>query len=271
MNLWKFLKLLSYFPIMALWITSCVAITPTSGGSGGGAVAVQLSPDQLQRVGRRIWQNECGGTVAGLTSWNSGEDFASLGIGHFIWYPAGKRGPFEESFPPLAAFLQSLGASVPNWARGPCPWTSKSQFEADKDGARQSELRRLLVGTVSLQTEFIIGRLQRALPKMLVQSSDPSRVRANFNGLLQTPEGAFCLIDYVNFKGEGTSPTERYQGQGWGLLQVLEGMTAPSPAGFAASAKVVLSRRVQNAPAARNESRWLAGWHNRCDGYRRPL
>ena len=233
--------------------------------------AVTLSTAQLQRVGKRIWQNECAGTVSGLTSWNSGEDFASLGIGHFIWYPAGRRGPFEESFPPLAAFLESRGVKVPAYTKGPCPWNTKSAFEADKGGARQKELRTLLSQTVSLQTEFILARLQRALPKMLAETKQKKRVQANFDGLAATAEGAFCLIDYVNFKGEGTSKTERYAGQGWGLLQVLEGMAAPTPAAFAASAKAVLSRRVQNAPAARKEQRWLAGWHNRCDGYLRKL
>ena len=94
---------------------------------------------------------------------------------------------------------------------------------------------------------------------------------ANFVALQGSAEGAFCLIDYVNFKGEGTNPAERYKGQGWGLLQVLEGMAEPSPAGFAESAKRVLSRRVANSPAARGEKRWLAGWHNRCDGYKRKL
>lgn len=248
-------------------ITSCVATPPPQSGPA----SVRLTPDQLQRVGRRIWQNECGGTVSGLTSWNSGEDFASLGIGHFIWYPAGKRGPFEESFPPLASFLRSRGISMPEWALGTCPWTSKSQFEADKNGPRQTQLRELLVQTVPLQTEFIIVRLQRALPTMLGQSRNPGRVQSHFNALLQSPEGAFCLIDYVNFKGEGTSATERYNGQGWGLLQVLEGMDTPTASAFADSAKTVLSRRVRNAPPGRNEGRWLAGWHNRCDGYRRPL
>ena len=29
------------------------------------------------------------------------------------------------------------------------------------------------------------------------------------------------MIDYVNFKGDGLKPTERYKGEGWGLLQVL--------------------------------------------------
>ena len=43
-------------------------------------------------VGRKVWVNECDGTVAGLTSWNADEAFPSLGIGHFIWYPAGKGG-----------------------------------------------------------------------------------------------------------------------------------------------------------------------------------
>lgn len=233
--------------------------------------AVQLSAGQLQRVGQRIWQNECGGTLAGLTSWNSGEAFASLGIGHFIWYPKDKRGPFEESFPPLMAFLQSRGVKVPAWALGPCPWPAKAAFEADRAGPRLTELRGLLSKTTGLQTEFIMARLQRALPKMLAETRQKGRVQANFDGLMATPEGAFCLIDYVNFKGEGTAASERYNGQGWGLLQVLEGMASPTPAAFAASAKAALSRRVQNAPPARGEQRWLKGWHNRCEGYLRKL
>ncbi|MFZ4681922.1 MAG: hypothetical protein ACOYMS_05440, partial [Terrimicrobiaceae bacterium] len=51
------------------------------------AQSIQLSDAQANEIGRRIWKNECAGSVDGLTSWNSGEDFASLGIGHFIWYP----------------------------------------------------------------------------------------------------------------------------------------------------------------------------------------
>lgn len=232
---------------------------------------VSLTPDQLQRVGKRIWQNECAGTVAGLTSWNAGEDFASLGIGHFIWYPAGQRGPFEESFPALVAYLEAQGVSVPAWTHGPCPWESKTTFEAEAKGGRQVQLRVLLSTTVPQQTSFILERLERALPKMLAQTKQKKRVQGHFEALSQSPEGAFCLIDYVNFKGEGTVATERYRGQGWGLLQVLEGMTAPTPAGFAVAAKAVLTRRVENAPPARQEKRWLQGWHNRCNGYLRQL
>jgi hypothetical protein len=233
----------------------------------------------MDRVGRRIWQNECGGTLAGLTSWNGGEDFASLGIGHFIWYPQGRSGPFAESFPPLMAFLAAHGIATPPWTKGACPWPSKASFEADRNGERQQELRALLGRTVRQQTEFIMARMEAALPKMLGESPAGQRagVKMAFGSLTTTPEGMFCLIDYVNFKGEGTSSTERYQGQGWGLLQVLQVMgEAPSSytawnVQFAEAAKRVLSRRVANAPPARNEQRWLAGWHNRCDGYKRAL
>src|SRR5690606_37756795 len=87
------------------------------------------------------------------------------------------------------------------------------------------------------------------------------------------PLGLYALIDYVHFKGEGTNPAERYQGEGWGLLQVLQNMPAHSAApldAFAASARTVLSQRVANAPAERREDRWLQGWHNRVSTYLPP-
>lgn len=258
----------------------CVLLTCLEGCAESparlGAASPALSSAQIDRVGQRIWQNECGGTVAGLTSWNAGEDFASLGIGHFIWYPKGRSGPFEESFPPLMAFLQARGLATPAWTKGGCPWQTKAAFDADKNSEQQRELRTLLSRTVREQTEFIMVRMERALPKMLAQSGNPAGVRAAFDALKATPEGTFCLIDYVNFKGEGTSSKERYQGEGWGLLQVLEGMPSLQavrdyPIAFAESAKRTLSRRVKNAPPDRKEQRWLAGWHNRCEAYKQRL
>jgi hypothetical protein len=102
--------------------------------------------------------------------------------------------------------------------RGSCPWPTKPAFEADKNGARQQELRALLGRTVREQTEFIMERMERALPKMLAAAPAGKRAWVNlaFGSLKATPEGVFCLIDYVNFKGEGTSPKERYQGPGLG-------------------------------------------------------
>src|SRR5438270_10649839 len=80
--------------------------------------AVSLSHPDVLRIGKRIWQNECNGTISGLTAWNEGEDFASLGIGHFIWYPRGPRGPFDESFPKLVSFISSRGAKLPTLLLG---------------------------------------------------------------------------------------------------------------------------------------------------------
>lgn len=83
--------------------------------------------------------------------------------------------------------------------------------------------------------------------------------------------GAYALIDYVHFKGDGSKPSERYQGTGWGLLQVLQGMENHSShmalQAFAASAAAVLEQRVALAPPERDEQRWLAGWHKRLQTY----
>ena len=231
-----------------------------------------LSDAELERIGRRVWQNECGGTRDGLTSWNAGENFASLGIGHFIWYPKRARGPFEESFPKLAAFLAANGASVPAWMRGDCPWDSRTEFQAELRGPRMNELRDLLAGTIRLQSRFLADRMSAALPKMLAAapSAQQENVRAQFERLAATGPGTFALIDYVNFKGEGTKPEERYNGEGWGLLQVLSAMKGHGPGAaseFARCAASVLERRVRNSPPARNEGRWLAGWKSRVSSY----
>jgi hypothetical protein len=85
--------------------------------------------------------------------------------------------------------------------------------------------------------------------------------------------GLYCLMDYVNFKGEGTNPSERYQGHGWGLLQVLQKMpvvtAAQAPAAFAAASKQVLQNRIAHAP--KDETRWREGWFSRCNSYARGL
>jgi len=238
---------------------------------------ITLSHTDALKIGKRIWQNECNGTIAGLTSWNEGENFASLGIGHFIWYPKGQRGPFEESFPELINFISRRGAKLPKLVLGrgeaSCPWNSRTEFLLAQHTAEMNQLRQFLSDTVDLQTEFLIARLQSALPKMLAEAAPPDRakVQQQFERLASTPRGCYALVDYVNFKGEGVLHTERYRGQGWGLLQVLEGMHGASGDDavdeFARSAKAVLTRRVRNAPTERNESRWLSGWIRRVNSY----
>lgn len=242
-------------------------------------VSADLSASQKSALGKKIWQNECAGTVDGLTTWNSGEEFPSLGIGHFIWYPAGFNGRFNETWPQFIAFAKQQGATPPAVAlEKHSPWKTKAEFQKDFNGPRLSSLRKWLAANVTVQTDFIIARSRGALPKILAAApaSERKRIEANYHKVATTPQGTYALIDYVNFKGEGIKVEERYNGRGWGLLQVLGEMN-DAPAGpaaaseFAAAAKRVLSRRIANSPPERGEKRWELGWHNRCNTYARPL
>jgi hypothetical protein len=258
------------------WRTALLATLLLLAPAIAALAAINLSPADTRRIGKRVWQNECNGTLAGLTSWNEGENFASLGIGHFIWYPRGARGSFDESFPKFVGFAAGRGVKLPEFLRGngDCPWNSRAEFNQASQSERMKELRQLLAHTIDLQAEFLVQRLQQALPKMLAEAAAPNRARVQqqFDRVAGSPKGCYALVDYVNFKGEGVLATERYAGQGWGLLQVLEGMSQESSGpeavkNFAESAKKVLTNRVRNSPPARNESRWLPGWLNRINTY----
>lgn len=224
-------------------------------------------------IGQRIWRNEGAGKVENLTVWNEGEAFPSFGIGHFIWFPRGVDAPFVESFPQLITHLRQ-SRRVPAWLHETphAPWANRAAFYADIRSPRMTELRAFLAETVAEQTRFIIARLEAALPRLLDAAGDPSRrdhIRRQFYRVADTANGMYALIDYVNFKGEGVSPKERYKGQGWGLSQVLENMNpaAADPAAeFIRAADHVLTRRVANAP--RDETRWLPGWRKRLETYR---
>lgn len=238
------------------------------------AHGAELSDAELDTVGRKVWQNECGGTRDGLTSWNTGEDFASLGIGHFIWFPRGVDAPFEESFPKLVRFFQSNGVKLPDWLKPDmdCPWATRAEFQAAFRSEQMNELRDLLASTIRVQSRFLAQRLEQALPKISSEAPAAQRenVRRQFERMMSSGAGTFAMIDYVNFKGEGINPRERYKGEGWGLLQVLAAMDGSGPGAakeFSQSAAEVLTRRVRNSPAERNEARWLPGWLNRVRAY----
>ena len=266
---------LSVLPYRAqvLMFAALVCLAPASVRAG----EFRIPPSTAQKIGQRIWQNECGGTVAGLTSWNKGEAFGSFGIGHFIWYPKGGRRTYEESFPGLAAFLTARGVPVPAWMQSrDCPWPNREAFIAAIRSPQMGELRALLANTISLQGEFAAQRSLRSLPKILAAAPPAQRplIEGRFHALGASPAGLYCLMDYVNFKGEGTNPAERYQGTGWGLLQVLQNMrgtpdAAQAPDGFALAARSTLDRRIQLAP--KPEAQWRAGWFSRCASYGRGL
>lgn len=235
---------------------------------------LNLSREEKDRIGKRIWKNESGGTVEGLTAWNVGEEFPSLGIGHFIWMPKGVETPFGDSFPECMEYLRSHGKTPPSWIQpgSHAPWNSRGEFYKQFNGPKLKELRTFLADTVPEQTDFIIDRLEHALPKILAGTPENERqkVQERFYKILNSgPAGVFALADYVNFKGEGAEDPVGYNHQGWGMRHVLQNMKdSDNPVrDFSQSAKEVLERRVENAPPERHEERWLKGWTNRVEAY----
>lgn len=243
--------------------------------------SVRVSSSELRLIADRIFRNEGGNQVSNLVHWNNGENFASMGIGHFTWYPAGRRARFGNTFPGLLHYMESNGVHLPTWLQKArhqgAPWRTRTELARAKNSSQVKELQQLLYRTRMLQAAYIVKRTQKALPR-LVKTAPPhlrQRVAQNLNAVANTPGGWYVLVDYVNFKGEGLNRSGGYKGQNWGLLQVLEDMRPSKPGKgalneFANAATRVLVRRVRNAPPARNEARWLAGWSNRINTYRHP-
>ena len=241
-------------------------------------IFANISRSELNAIGEKIFKNEAAGKKENLVYWNEGENFPSLGIGHFIWYKQGEPGIFEESFPQLVEFLKSKNAKLPKiMAENKySPWKDRQELINLKTkkipDTDIEELTNFLYENKDLQIMFIFKRLESSLEKMLAVSNDRENVRKQFYRVASSPNGLYPLIDYVNFKGEGTNPKERYNGQGWGLLQVLENMKGTETGKsalteFSNSAKFVLQRRVNNSDPSKNERKWLQGWFNRCNTY----
>ena len=241
-------------------------------------IFANISKSELDAIGKKIFKNEAGGIKKDLVYWNKGENFPSLGIGHFIWYKQGEPGIFEESFPQLVEFLKSKNVKLPKiMAENKySPWKDRQELINLKTkkipDTDIEELTNFLYENKDLQIMFIFKRLESSLEKMLAVSNDRENVRKQFYRVASSPNGLYPLIDYVNFKGEGTNPKERYNGQGWGLLQVLENMKGTETGKsalteFSNSAKFVLQRRVNNSDPSKNERKWLQGWFNRCNTY----
>lgn len=269
--------------LLVLVVFFCGCFHRTSG--------VSVSDAEAERIGQKIWMNEGGGKL--LIWWDDICQCPSLGINNYLWYQADRPRVFDAPFPDLLDFMQKRGARVPKWleSRPPAPWTDKESYLKEAaNSPRMDELRVLLRSTIALQARYSADRLEKALPKMLeiVPQDQREAIRRQFYRVAASTNGFYALVDYVNFKGEGVSPKERYfdkelgRDEGWGLLQVLMGMKgeACGPAAldeFSASAETVLKRRVKNAPdqtpdAAESphhkDERWLPIWLRRVRTYK---
>jgi len=190
-----------------------------------------IPSDSYAKIGNLIWRNESGNSIDKLTWWNEGEEFASLGIGHCVWYPENEKQNFVQVFPELLNFLHGKGIAMPAWLKASgktpaCPWHTREQFFAEFKSEKMLELRTMLSQTVELQMQFIIMRTQTKLNYLIAQTKpkDRSHLKLLIKKLQQNPNGLYAIIDYMNFKGDGTNIKERYNGRGWGLLQVLQNM-----------------------------------------------
>lgn len=243
---------------------------------------IVLTQKQANYIAQKVWQNEGAGLDKYLIWWNKGEDFASLGIGHFIWFPKNHTEKFREVFPMVLEFMKKKDVVMPSWLTPETdfPWQTKELFFKAKNEhtAQYKELFHFLKITMAYQAEFMSERLHDALPKILksIDRKKQEIIKKRFYEVLYNKDGSinerglYVLLDYINFKGEGTLINERYHGQGWGLLQVLWNMNDKENnklKAFAKSASYVLSRRIKNSPSTRGEKRWEKGWNIRLNTY----
>ena len=238
-------------------------------------INIELPEAKASEIGSRIWHNECRKSIDGLLTWNAGENFASLGIGHFIWYPDNKSELYEEMFPLLIQFLEQKNITLPAWLnpKTPCPWKTRAEFLSAATDPKYKELKDLLSKTIPVQAQFMAERINIFFNKKIKTASEEEQkhIEKCINKLIKEPNGYYILIDYINFKGEGLQQNEHYSGVRWGLFQVLKNMnieSSQSPAQeFVNSAKSLLKRRVDHAPEGKDETKWLPGWFNRLDTY----
>ncbi len=246
---------------------------------------LQLSNAQANQIAKRIWQNEGSGRKSYLVHWNKGEEFASIGIGHFIWFTADKPMWFWEAFPPMLSYITAHGAKPPTWLTPQmhCVWSSYDEWQYAKkhNTSKMKELTEFMDRTKGLQARFMLNRLNQSYPKIIAYAKPRGQaklVEHNYKRLLYKqngtidPQGAYILIDYINFKGDGINNGERYQGKGWGLYQVLNHMDPSDPNAYRAfsnAGKYILDRLTKISPPARNLKRFKKGWFNRMDSYKK--
>lgn len=237
--------------------------------------------DKLQNLSwmsGRILKNQTAGNPEKLISWNDKGNFVTLGIGHFIWYPANKKGQYNESFPVFLDYAKANGAQLPAWLANQyqegAPWSNSATFARAKNDPQVKELHSFMNKTLNLQANFMVARLKQTVPVMLqsLPTNERQRVQNNYLAVERSPGGIYPLLDYIQFKGSGINPAERYGGKGWGLLQVLQEMQTVQPgptalAEFRRSADDVLVRRIANAPAESREARYLSQWLDRISTY----
>ena len=168
----------------------------------------ELSDTDYEWIGSRIYQNEALGKPEYLTHWNQGEDFPSLGIGHFIWFPEDVDAPFDEQFPALISYLRQQvpeDLPMPAWLQEldplVAPWGSKEEFDAAWSSSEMTSLREWLEASQLYQARFIASAFEQRWRTLDLPPEQKQKLTVLIQVLFETPEGLFAVIDYYNFKG----------------------------------------------------------------------
>ena len=148
----------------------------------------ELSDASYNWIGARIYQNEALGKAEYLIHWNEGEDFPSLGIGHFIWFPEAVDAPFDEQFPALVSYLHEElpgNLQMPGWLQDldpfVAPWISKEQFDDARSSSQMISLRTWLEATQLYQARFIVSAFEQRWRDLDL----PAEQKQALSGLLQ--------------------------------------------------------------------------------------
>jgi hypothetical protein len=264
------------------YLLALLILTIPGIGNATPANANNVAPPASLSLGVKIWQNECAGKFQGMISWNESENFASLGIGHFVWRPysdALANSPYSDDFPLLIKYIRAHGVEMPSWLKSKtmqfCPWRTREDFIHSQHSPMMNELRHFLLNTITIQADYMLYKLKMVLPRLLSNVTPEERpyICKQFYTLASTPKGLYALADYLNFKGSGATLSGHYDPHGWGLLQVLETMHKAPPGmtplqAYVWAAESVMIRRTAEAPPALHAHQWLAGWLNRIQSYK---
>ena len=255
--------------VLIFFITSCFSID---------SKAFEISKADTLLIADRVSKNECSVEKDCLLEWSAGENFLSLGMEHFIWYPAHAVSIFKEGFRSYLQYAKDAGERLPVWLDKtpfpPCPWSSREEFLRSKGSRQYKDLEDFIIRTKHCQAEYLIENTRRSIEDIIAAAPDGQRARITkyLSQLTGDPQGLYSIIDYMNFKGAGIGNSDEVKGERWGLLQVLEGMNDKPTSRealeeFVRSAKMVLTHRVYYAPAEKHEEQWLQGWLRRVGSY----
>ena len=240
--------------------------------------AFEISKADAISIAQRVFKNECAVEKDCLLEWNTGEDFLSLGLEHFTWYPQNSSGNTNEVFNSYLQYAKQSGEHLPDWLdKKPfpaCPWGSRDQFLNSQESKEYKDLMEFMTRTKVSQANYLIENTKRSLQKIMDAAPGDQRLRITklLSQLSSDPPGLYAIIDYINFKGPGIGQSDDLQAQGWGLLQVLERMNDTQTSQealeeFVRSAKFVLTHRAFITPNEKHEDKWLQGWLRRIDTY----